>query len=101
MQANYVDKNVELKLYNIFWKNSKKLLSIACKVIWYVQNRPPLTTVKFLNEKHVIKRNLLQAKTIEYENFTWVEPLMCCLMSWAQNRIDRNNIPELVPNSLQ
>ena len=70
MQANYVDKNVELKLYNIFWKNSKKLLSIACKVIWYVQNRPPLTTVKFLNEKHVIKRNLLQAKTIEYENFT-------------------------------
>ena len=35
MQANYVDKNVELKLYLsiFFWKNSKKLLSIDCKVI--------------------------------------------------------------------
>ena len=57
VQANYVDKNVELKLYLsiFFWKNSKKLLSIDCKVIWYFQTRPPLTTVKFLDEKHVIK----------------------------------------------
>ena len=57
MQANYVDKNVELKLYLsiFFWKNSKKLLSIDCKVIWYFQICPPLTTVKFPDEKHVIK----------------------------------------------
>lgn len=67
MQANYVDKNVELKLYfiNIFWKNSKKLLSIDCKVIWYFQIRPPLTTTKSMSSKGIYcKLKLSNTKTL-------------------------------------
>lgn len=98
MQANYVDKNVELKLYlSIFFEEQQKAFKYRLQGNMVFSN--PSSTHD--NEEHVIKRNLLQAKTIEHENFTWDEPLICCLMSWSQNRIDRNNIPELVPNNLQ